>query len=555
MHLSFALPPDRTADTVRAGFAALASELVGRPVVLTRAYWSPLDDQNGAGAAYRAQWADGDVTLDETVQSASGNPRDGYGYEFEHTLRIAGTDPAVELRACGGGWEPLPAQLDLTLRGVPAARLPQLRQTLCDLYGEAADRCAEPTLALANAEALAAAGEVETACAWAKQAIASSNRGSYGREQVVEWLARQAEPSLQLADQLREAPCQVPLWRAARAAPPSGWPAPDIAEALRRLCPFDRELAAAGPWSVHPDWPGDPAAFDPDHTWQRAVIDGDHVPLWLVETAIGHLTGLVVGRDWQVVYGEMRPPDARRWAFSVQRKAAMPAGGRVPVVHVEMHATLRSAADWQLPPATLALTPPSARAQWHLVSCGDSGETAAFVWRTDLGERSERRQFAWTVTGSDAFAARVAKAVSDATPLRWRPCNASQALQPVPRTPVPWMAGLAKLSAVERVAAALRGIDAQASDQALFAELVAQCKCSQPRNAFCVHKQRMLQRQREVEAIGWQGSSGERARQAARVLSEALGAAFEAIGDPVSAAAVDRRVKACAEAARLLAGM
>jgi hypothetical protein len=290
MQLAFDTPP--SFDRIREAFEALAAVLLGTACRFERVSREDLHDPNGAGAAFAARWAGAGANWEERVEAGGGNPRDGYGYDVRFTLTLP--DGGV-VRHATSSWEPVTGRLQLRISGVRPQRLAPMRAALLEIFGAAADRSAEPHIALENAEALERAGEPFEAIALATEAVRASDARAHGRAELIEWLGVRTRGEEALEVRLREAPASPVAWLDALVSPPPGFTRALIVEALARLRPFDAaRRSAAG-------LPG--AAGARPSGWHRVHLEAAGLGGTLIEEACAALTGWRAWTDWQQVQG------------------------------------------------------------------------------------------------------------------------------------------------------------------------------------------------------------------------------------------------------------
>ncbi|MBM4393951.1 MAG: hypothetical protein FJ090_22725, partial [Deltaproteobacteria bacterium] len=187
MRLHF-VPAALTLPTAVEAFQAMYAALGGTDAWREEGR-TPLDDPNwGKPQAREVVYGAGDATLVERVQAASGNPRDGWGYEVILRLDWARPGGPTRIEARSGGWEPCPRELLIEVCGVSGAELGALRGALRAKFGPDADRSHDACWAWTNVQALARAADLATARAWAEEGRARNKAGTSGRQELVAWL-------------------------------------------------------------------------------------------------------------------------------------------------------------------------------------------------------------------------------------------------------------------------------------------------------------------------------------------------------------------------------
>jgi hypothetical protein len=530
LRLRFELPCPVARETVRGGFEALASRLIGRPVSLDLERDTPLEDPNGAGLCREAAWRDGDVAWTERVVGGSGNPRDGYGYDVRFELRVprgAGTAVACMV---GSSYAPYDVAFDVSIEGAAASEFGGLRTALAAFFGAATDRNGAAWVARDTVVQLWNAGERDTAVALAEEALAGSRAGDWGREELAAWLAKAVPRPDGLGARLRDAPALLDGWLEAEAAPPPGWTRERVTEVLARLCPFDPGRWPGGaPWFAHPCWPAEPGTSDPSAPWWRVHIAPNHIPGSLPEALAQAITGFKWGVDWQPVAGEGGGSRVGGWSWRVTRWARYGGGRADPTARVELQATLKG--------------PVAESVRWTWIHGEGPGDALLVVLRERAVTRSRGPRphgVAWCTVGTPAFQRRCADAVAATSPYRWYDDGVAVSLEPFAGPPAP---ALAKDGAPTRelAGAALAAAPLDESERARARELLP-CDCSQPAIGFCPHRVELLNRSRAWRQRALDAGPP-RAGAEARGCEAALEAAFDACGDEPDRGAVLRAVE------------
>lgn len=478
MRLYFQFTPPRSRDVIRGAFAAMASTLLGRTVVLQQVEHRKEEDRNGLGYCFFARWADGDVTYEESLLHASGNPRDGWGYALTLTLTLPGHTLRTE-----GSDDPLP-WLGIQIDGGGRVWL-QLRETLRRELGADSDRSAEPWIAYEVLPVLAAEGELTAALVLARESLALPDKNASHREDIVAWLAANDPASGGPAMRVKEAPGALDGWLALERSGDS-----TLSEAFARLCPFDlkRWRAAGlspGPWFSHPAWPLERDASAPGE-WKTIHLTADHVWPSVVDTLSKALTGWAPSTDWHDVHGESHD-GLEGWRWHSSRRARVPDGAKLPVVHATLSGVRRDPEQWSLDWSELRSLKLKETLTWSWIGGPKTGDALVIVSR-ELPKRRygtpEPAAIAFTVVGSAEFRERAEAAVIKETHYRWYPVPASESLKPweFPREAFP--NAHTALEATVPAARLARG-----------KELLG-CRCANP---TCEHRTEILRYVREDE--------------------------------------------------------
>lgn len=504
MRLSFELSPPRSRDAVRGLFEAMASTLVGRSVSLQRTEYRGEDDRNGEGLCFVAKWTDGPITYEESLLNGSGNPRDRWGYELRLTLTL----PQVTLRAGGdqGDFRSFTVVLEGTGRQWLA-----LRKTLRRELGEKNDRSSTPWIAHEVLPALTAEGEAAEALALGRESLAGSEKKELYRDQIVAWLAANDPSSGGPAMRVREAPGVLEGWLALERSGDTS-----LTEVFARLCPYEltRWKAAGlppGPWFAHPAWPLDRDPSDPG-PWKTIHLTADHVWPSFVNSLSAALVGWSVGTDWQDVAGDWRE-GVDGWHWRTARRARVPVGATLPVVHVTLSGVRREPDEWKLDWEELMSRKFKETLTWSWIGSQRTGDALVIVERA-LPKRPngtpESAGITFTVVGTSEFRERAEAAVIATSHLRWYPVDASQSLDPwTPRA-----------TSFPDARSALQAT--VSPERFARAEELLRCRCLQPGIGACEHRRELLGYAREDQR-------GETPEASAR--SAAWNAAFYSVGD------------------------
>lgn len=412
-------------ERLRALFEALASTLSGRTVLLQLGERTEQEDLNGADACFTARWSDGPITWTESVTTASGNPRDGYGYSIELTLVL----PTHQLKVNTGGWDPVPSPLTIEVNCTASEWL-ALREVLRRELGRENDQGFAPWIAASTLDELARGGELAAALELAKEALARANPTDSERAKLITWIAANDFASGGTAMRVKEAPAVLEGWLELERQGDT-----TLTETFARLCPFElNRWRAAGlataPWFDHPAWPFEREAA-PEGTWRNVHFRPGIIGPGLAARLGKELTGWETGTDWNDHPGESLP-GVEGWRWEVSRRARYADGSRVPVVHVSVHGVRRSPEEWELPFADQYARDYREMIRWSWITGLRSGDVSLLVERSlpipdrGLGVVA----IAFNVIGSEEFRSRAQAAITKLTHLKWHPVPRNASVEP-----------------------------------------------------------------------------------------------------------------------------
>lgn len=432
MELRFHPPTPLDPSALLQVFARVGQDWTGARVQWTLEHLQEVPDPNGLPEpCFRARWTAPGLTLEGSTEPGEGHPRDGWSYRVR--WHLAGPDGATCALKTEGS-SPSVYAFHVVLGGQAPERVLHLRQTLRDGFGPHTDRTAEPAVARHLILALAAAGRPDLARDLAREALQAPLE-TWGREEILRWMAGSSPQEVDLARRLQESPCDLEAWREALQKGVPHLEGTAVREGLARLCPFDpEERARAGfgsaPWFAHPLWPGPPSRGEPG-TWYRLQQEPDVAGTDLVERVSRDLTGWSTGADWRVRAGEAVPSPDPRWRLLVERHARWSEGQLV--ARVCLHAGRREPHEWSLAASKLSRRRLREIQLWEWI-CG-SGEDAVCLVRREILEKGRMvlAAVAWTCTGSSPFRARVWSTLQKVTPGPWEACAPGECLEPRPR--------------------------------------------------------------------------------------------------------------------------
>lgn len=492
MHLSFKLTAPWPVERVRALFEQLAATLQGAPVSLQCVERKDEPDANGQHPCFVSRWTAGEISLAETVQSGSGNPRDGYGYELSWVLQL----PEVTLTLRSGGWEPtVSSALQLDVTGTAKTWL-QVREALRAALGAEADQSNQPWVVRPVVTELTQEGDLATALELARASLAKAGPAEYGREELIEWLAEHDPQAGGAATRVKEAPASLSGWLQLEKEGGAH------AEVFARLCPFDaKRWAAAGlppaPWFAHPLWPG-VRDVGSEGSWKTVHLPAAVVPMSTATAISAALSGWQLSTHWRDVSGEALEVSDPQWRCQVARRARVMDGEALPRVHVTVECSRREADEWSLPWRTLLSRPLREQMRWTFIGGPSTGDVLLFVER--LVPQGTPAAVTFTAVGSAEFIARAEQAMSSATKLRWHACTAAQSLEP-------WKVEARVLTTARE---ALEAVGLSEEELSRAKTLLA-CRCPQPNIGYCEHRAELLDRARKDQ----NGSLTAQARSAA----------------------------------------
>lgn len=140
MRVRFTLPSPFAHDRVRALFEAMAAALCGQPLMLVRTERVEAWDPNHAHACFVERWSAGAFSFTHTVETAEGNPRDGFPYL--HLAEL--TWPGRTLRASDSGGSSHFSLFDVELVPTSAAEARTVREVLRRELGAERDLSSPP---------------------------------------------------------------------------------------------------------------------------------------------------------------------------------------------------------------------------------------------------------------------------------------------------------------------------------------------------------------------------------------------------------------------------
>lgn len=492
-------------DLVREALGDALTALGDAPAPWVGVTRRALDDRNYAGIAFEATWTRGDATLtmSATNDDASGNPRDGYGYD----IAVALASPRLALTYRSGSMDGSVSGLHVPLALAPEAFRAARAAMAKRLDRDESDRS---WAAVANVEALDGvdhALQVEILTA----ALANGDASDSARVELMKWKEKLLGGAL--SERLRECPVDLDAWTKALASPPEGFSPERITAACARLAPWDlsrpqHPLAQA--WRWLPALGGEAEA---PSGWVQ--LDDGADPTWERQGLASQLARALFGLD-----------------PGVTSEVAL--GHRAFDDHTHGGATGRAVwGDGELPRAHVAWT---RRKEKRF----DALATVDWIWgdgADDVVVLASRCQpappspVAMFLAGTDTFRAAVMRALHAIEPFAWRP------------TPHPLERPFAHAHAPAR--------GSRKEVRALFAELgefdeaakaaFEACRCRASDGAQCSHEKVIFEVRRAVERQRFFNETDRRTRQRLDALVQAYHAAEYVRTKPASAAlALDR---------------
>lgn len=492
-------------DLVREALGDALTALGDAPAPWVEVTRRALDDRNYAGAAFEGTWRRGDATLtmSAATSDASGNPRDGYGYDTAVVLE----SPRLAFTSNGGSMDGAVNGLHVSL-----ALTPEMFKTARTALAKRLDRDESDRswTAVANLEALDGvdrALQVELLTA----ALANDDPSDSARVELMKWKEKLLGGGL--VERLRECPVDLDAWTKALASPPEGFSREHILTVCARLAPWDPsrpQHPIARAWQWLPALGGDGEA---PPGWVQ--LDDGANPTWerpgLASQLALALLGLGAGASSEVSLGHRTFDD-----------------------HTHGGATGRASwSEGQLPRVHVAWVRRQAKRF-------DALATVDWLWGDgpdDVVVLASRRQpappspAAMFLAGTDAFRAAVMRALHAIEPFAWRPTPRPME-RPFARARPP---AKGSRKAVRALFAALG--DAAKSASAMFEA----CRCRASDGATCSHEKAIFEMRRGVERQCFFTETDRRTRQQLDALAQAYQAAERVRTKPESAAfALDR---------------
>jgi len=475
-----------------------------------------LDDRNYAGRAFEGVWRRGDatVTMSASTAEASGNPRDGYGYD----TAVALESPRLAFTSRSGSMDDTVSGLYMSLALAPEV----FRVVRAALAGRLSqDESGRSWSAVANIEALDGVDrglQVELLTA----ALASGDPSDGARVELMKWKEKLLGAGL--AERLLECPADLEAWTKALASPPEGFSLAQIVAVCARLAPWDgsrpqHRLAAAWQWLPALGGTGEaPQGWlqlddGANPTWERLALAGEFARSVL---------GLGVGTAAEVMLG--------RRAFDD-----------------DTHGGATGSAAWG------AGEHPRAHVAWarRRKARFDSLATVDWIWGEgpdDVVVLASRRQpappspVAMFVAGTDEFCAAVMRGLHALEPFAWRP-TARPLEQPFAGAR-PHATGARE--GVRALFAAVSDVDPSA--QAAFDA----CRCAASDRAACPHEEVIMEVRRAAARRRDFTETDPRTLRRLDALAQAYQAAEHTRTKPESAAlALDRGWQALSMAAAI----
>ncbi len=464
-----------------------------------------LDDRNYAGIAFEATWRRGDATLTMSAANddASGNPRDGYGYDVAIVLESPRLAFTYRSGSMDGSVSGIHVPLALAPESFRAARAALAKR----LDRDESDRSWS---AVANVEALDGVDrtlQVEILCA----ALANADPSDSARVELMKWKEKLLGGGL--GERLRECPVDLDAWTKALTSPPEGFSLARISAACARLAPWDpsrpqHPLAAA--WQWLPALGGDGKA---PTGW--AQLDDGANPTWerpgLASQLVRAVLGLDPGATSEVSLGH-RTFDDHTHGGATGRAAW--GAGELPRAHVAWARRKEKRFD------TLATV------DWIW---GDGPDDVVVL----ASRRAQKppSPVAMFLAGTDTFRAAVMRALHTIEPFAWRPTPRPME-RPFARAHAP---ARGSRKEVRALFAALDEVDASA--KAAFEA----CRCRASDGATCSHEKVIFEVRRAVERERFFNETDRRTLRRLDALTQAYQAAEYVRTKPESAArALDR---------------
>ena len=104
-------------EELRDAASQIVDELGITPAPWRRTEHQTLVDKQHMGQAFGSVWARPGAELEEVVESGSGNPRDGYGYDMRWTLVAKLGTRTLLVNLSDSAWDPRPRALSFTFKG------------------------------------------------------------------------------------------------------------------------------------------------------------------------------------------------------------------------------------------------------------------------------------------------------------------------------------------------------------------------------------------------------------------------------------------------------